>query len=166
MGIHSFIEYLKYQWKAKGRHGTHSPFVYDFIEHVLLDKSVIKNECHLKCPELELKYENLICRIAAYYNHKDVFCLPSVSAQGTGADMLLINEEPGKWVALLNGHMHLLKSNSVVIISGIHKTHARTKAWRKLIAYPEARMDIDLYGIGLLFFKDEFKQRQHFVLKF
>tara|TARA_B110000503_G_C7070585_1_gene380693 strand:- start:179 stop:946 length:768 start_codon:yes stop_codon:yes gene_type:complete len=29
------FEYIKYRWKAKGRHGIHSPFVYDFLDNCL-----------------------------------------------------------------------------------------------------------------------------------
>lgn len=29
------LEYIKYRWKAKGRHGIHSPFVYDFVDKCL-----------------------------------------------------------------------------------------------------------------------------------
>ncbi len=29
------FEYIKYRWKAKGRHGIHSPFVYDFVDKCL-----------------------------------------------------------------------------------------------------------------------------------
>lgn len=29
------LEYIKYRWNAKGRHGIHSPFVYDFVDTCL-----------------------------------------------------------------------------------------------------------------------------------
>lgn len=29
------LEYIKYRWNAKGRHGIHSPFVYDFVDKCL-----------------------------------------------------------------------------------------------------------------------------------
>lgn len=40
------VEYIKYRWKAKGRHGIHSPFVYDLMDKclkVLIDKEDHEN---------------------------------------------------------------------------------------------------------------------------
>lgn len=39
------LSYLNYRLKARGRHGTHSPFVYDFVDKCLrlqVDKEIIK----------------------------------------------------------------------------------------------------------------------------
>ena len=166
MTLHAFIEYLKYTWQAKGRHGTHSPFVYDLIDHVLLDKSLLKKEYLVKCPGLDLKYENLLCRIAAYYNYKNIVSLPATNTPNAPVDMLLINTEPGIWAGLLNDHLNILNNESAVIITGIHKTVAHSNFWKKLTADNNVRMSIDLYGIGLLLFKEEFKEKQNFTLKY
>lgn len=31
--MNSVLEYIKYRWNAKGRHGTHSPFIYDLVDN-------------------------------------------------------------------------------------------------------------------------------------
>ena len=164
MSLHAFIAYLKYTWKAKGRHGTHSPFVYDLVDHVLLDKGPLKKQYNIHCPGLELKYENLLCRIAAYYNYDNIVCLPGpINNQPS---MFLINTEPGTWLNLLAENIQLLQNDSMIVVSDIHKTTAHSSAWRKLATYNHVRMSIDLFGIGVLLFKQEFKERQHFTLKY
>ena len=69
-------------------------------------------------------------------------------------------------MSLLVEQLPLLNRNGVVILSGIHKTAAHSKAWRNVSKHSEVRMSIDLFGIGLLLFREEFKERQHFVLKY
>ena len=38
------IEYTAFLWKAKGRHGTHSPFAYWLVDQVAGQKPVIKQQ--------------------------------------------------------------------------------------------------------------------------
>ena len=86
MTLHAVIQYLKYICRAKGRHGMHSPFVYDLIVDVLLDKGPIPRESIVEVPEIGLSYENLISRICAYYRYNTILFLPSDNVDNARAD--------------------------------------------------------------------------------
>lgn len=57
MTIHALLQYLKYRWHAKTRHGIHSPFVYAFIDNCLGIRSTL----------------SLAERINSYFNNKVVW---------------------------------------------------------------------------------------------
>jgi hypothetical protein len=166
MALHGFVEYLKYSWKAKGRHGTHSPFVYEFVEQVLMDKGAIKRENRIEYNSLPLKYENLINRIAVYYGCNDVLLLPIQNKQSRPGDMLLLNDDALQWNSILEAHPPVINSRTIIVVPNIHGSLQHTKSWQQLTAHTMVRMSIDLYGMGLLLFNEEFKEKQHFVLKY
>jgi predicted O-methyltransferase YrrM len=63
----------------------------------------------------------------------------------------------------------LLKStdeNSVLIFDDIYWTPEMTKAWEEIKAHPLVTLSIDLYKVGLVFFRKENKQKEHFCLKY
>ncbi|MEI8278803.1 MAG: hypothetical protein WCG87_03510 [Bacteroidota bacterium] len=163
MTLHEFGQFLIYKWQAKTRHGIHSPFVYDLIDNVLRDKSPLRSTHSINCPGLELKYENLINRIADYYNYNNIVSLPT---ENNDADMLLMFSTVNTWIKTIKAHQHLLKDNSMVIITDIHKTLAHTTEWNKLCADSFVQMSIDIYQIGFLLFRKEFKEKQHFKLQY
>lgn len=129
MGLHSFIEYIKYRRRAKGRHGVHSPFVFEFIEKVLRDKSDIPFQ-------KKLTHHFIGQKVFMYHN------MPPV--------------EWGKDKA----------ADVIVVIKGIHKIRAFTERWNELYADKAVTLSIDIFGYGLLFFNPDFKEKQHFVLKY
>src|ERR1022692_4251763 len=152
MGLHAFTEYLKYKWKAKSRHGVHSPFVYDLIDHVLLDQGPIDRAFIIAYPSIGLHYENLISRIAAYYKYKVIMLVP-LEKENTQtfpkADLLVFNDTaPLRWLGEMNKYAHLLKNDSAVAVTGIHNSPAHTAEWNKLCLNAPVKMSIDLYGVG------------------
>ncbi|OJW82133.1 MAG: hypothetical protein BGO69_16185 [Bacteroidetes bacterium 46-16] len=66
------------------------------------------------------------------------------------------------WKARLEG---MRDANSILLVPGIHKSPLHTQYWNELVADKKVRLSIDLYQAGLLLFKDEFKEKQHFILK-
>ena len=67
-------------------------------------------------------------------------------------------------------YFDLLKKNStentVLVFDDIYWTPGMTKAWQEIKDHPEVRLSIDLYKIGLIFFRKENKQKEHFCLRF
>jgi hypothetical protein len=40
------------------------------------------------------------------------------------------------------------------------------EAWKEIQQHPAVTLSIDLFFIGLVFFKKDFKAKQHFVIRF
>ncbi len=66
-------------------------------------------------------------------------------------------------------YFHLLlknvNENSLLIFDDIYWTAGMTKAWEEIKAHPAVTLTIDLYKIGLVFFRKENKQKEHFYLR-
>jgi predicted O-methyltransferase YrrM len=56
--------------------------------------------------------------------------------------------------------------NSIIIFDDIHWSEGMEQAWARIKANPEVRLSIDLFFAGVVFFKEDFKHKQHFTLRF
>ncbi len=162
MALHSVIERLRYRLAAKGRHGTHSPFVYDLVENVLQDKARKAKGTH--------KYSKLLNALTEHYHYHSMLNLndPGTTAHVNGVpDMVMLPAaSPDQWQQLVHICAPTLLGGGLVIVPSIHRSKAHTDAWRALCKDGFIKLSIDLYAIGLLFAKPEFKEKQHFVLKY
>lgn len=61
--VNIVFEYIKYKWNAKGRHGIHSPFVYDLVDKVFKIDCSTSNSALLDSIFKELKNNKKIITI-------------------------------------------------------------------------------------------------------
>lgn len=57
-----------------------------------------------------------------------------------------------------------LHADSVVAIGDIHWSSDMEQAWEQLKVHPSVRMSVDLFDFGVLFFRKEQKEPEHFTL--
>lgn len=55
---------------------------------------------------------------------------------------------------------------SIFIFDDIHWSAEMEEAWRQIKKHPDVRYTINLFFIGLVFFRPEFKIKQHFSIRF
>ncbi len=140
MTLYAITAYLRYRWQARGRHGTHSPFVYEFVEAVARGPFAAQGSGD--------RYERLLSAIRTWYQ----------------CDVAVIDHpHPQQWAALLQHQQPALHAGFVAI-KHIHATPAHTAAWAALCSDAGTMMSMDLYGIGLLLTRPGFKVKQHFVV--
>jgi predicted O-methyltransferase YrrM len=60
-------------------------------------------------------------------------------------------------------HLH---TGSVLVFDDIHWSAPMEEAWKEICAHESVRLSIDLFFIGLVFFRDEQKEKQHFTIRF
>ncbi len=57
-------------------------------------------------------------------------------------------------------------NDSILIFDDIHWSHEMEAAWVTIKSHPSVRCTVDLFFIGIVFFKEEFHEKQHFVIRF
>lgn len=258
---HQILSYLKYLKNAKGPHGTHSPFIFSFVNEVLRDKrqfyafeeiekmrrSLLTNKTEIKIKDFgagslhnasnkrkvceiaknagrRKKHGQLLFRIANYFALNNVLELgtslglgtsylakarensrvvtvegcPQIQAQaiknfesiglkniepylGNFDDLLplILESHPRFDLIFVDGnhrkiptlkYFNLLKEfvhkNSLIIFDDIHWSKEMEEAWAEIKRDPQVKVSIDLFQFGLVFFMEEIKERQSFVLRY
>jgi hypothetical protein len=62
-------------------------------------------------------------------------------------------------------HLKYFHNNSIVAINNIHQSNDMEEIWRKIITLKEVTISIDLFFIGLVFFRKE-QVKENFIIRF
>ncbi|NOT52451.1 MAG: SAM-dependent methyltransferase [Chitinophagaceae bacterium] len=57
-------------------------------------------------------------------------------------------------------------NDSILIFDDIHWSREMEQAWKTIQDHPSVRCSIDLFFIGIVFFRQEFREKQHFTVRF
>lgn len=154
-----YLKYVKYCVSAsngKG-HGIHSPFVFDFITHVLNDCKNHIDVSMVVVPAIgkhhSHKYEKLIKKMIVYYPD----CVVNLFGLSQNKEGMLEMAEK---------MFENVFENSIHIVMGIQVSRAAQKKWIEIKKNQKVTCSVDLFFIGILFFRKEFKEKLDFMIRF
>jgi hypothetical protein len=151
-------KYLLYRWKgsnSKG-HGVHSPFVFDFIVNVL-------NKSHQEIPSefpvqkfgrgVNRKCNLLLQRLKSYYPHLHIHLVSQVP-------------QAGNLFAKTEKTLDQMEGEDCCFFVGIHHSPEFENWWVEIKKNKKVTCSIDLFFVGILFFKKDFKEKLDFMIRF
>lgn len=94
--------------------------------------------------------------------------LSNFLAQLQNVDLLFIDGNHRKEPTVRYFKQFLQKSNdqAIFIFDDIHWSAEMEEAWKEIQQHSAVTLTIDLFFIGLVFFKKDFKAKQHFTIRF
>lgn len=170
----TLFNYFKYYINAsngKG-HGVHSPFVFSFITAVLNSKELNEQAVSTN------KYRALVNGMIAFY--KPVVVMELEATPSNKADVLeeIANADT---IGLLyvkqinnaedvtnyfNAALKKINTQSILIFDNIHDSKEMESSWEKIKMHSEVKLTIDLYKLGIAFFRQEQLEKENFTIRF
>jgi predicted O-methyltransferase YrrM len=94
--------------------------------------------------------------------------LPSVISQQPSIDLAYIDGNHRYQPTINYFHQFLLTTHndSILVFDDIHWSAEMEQAWEEIKNHPSVKCTVDIFFLGFVFFRSEFKVKQHFSIRF
>jgi predicted O-methyltransferase YrrM len=94
--------------------------------------------------------------------------LPAVITQLSSTDLAYIDGNHRYQPTMDYFHRLLNKTHndSVLVFDDIHWSEEMERAWEEIKAHPAVRCTVDIFFLGFVYFRKEFKEKQNFTIRF
>lgn len=118
--------------------------------------------------EAEKNFEKLGLHQITSITGKFEEVLPELLQNIPSPDLVFIdgNHKKEPTIAYFKQLLPLCKSSTVLIFDDIHWSTEMEEAWNLIKQQKEVKLTIDLFFIGLVFFREEYTEQQHFMIRF
>lgn len=113
-------------------------------------------------------FEKLNCKNIRQLRGNFDEVLPLVLNELSSIDLAYIDGNHRYAPSINYFHQFLDKSgvNTILIFDDIHWSEEMEKAWEEIKSHSSVKYTIDIFSLGFVFFRDEFKVKQHFSIRF
>lgn len=94
--------------------------------------------------------------------------LPSVISDHPSIDLAYVdgNHRYEPTMAYFQQLLAAVHNNSILVFDDIHWSPEMEKAWDEIKQHPSVQCTVDIFFLGFVFFRSEFKVKQHFTIRF
>jgi predicted O-methyltransferase YrrM len=94
--------------------------------------------------------------------------LPTLLKQIKTVDFCFIdgNHQYEPTLAYFKSMLPEISNDSILVFDDIHWSAGMEQAWREIQADEKVRCTVDLFFLGIVFFREEFREKQHFSVRF
>ena len=160
----SCLEYTAFLWKAKGRHGTHSPFAYWLVDTVTGQKTKahLSEIASVKAKKTRIFLAKLLQNLPTFKRFGFENNCPKLDEVSSEAGIYIFTcQQMASFIK--KGAIELSHPDSIFVISDLRQKENR-ESWQNLCNASFLHFSADCYHFGLLSRKPG-QAKQHFYLK-
>lgn len=158
------ISYIKFLLRSTNQHGLHSPFVYNFVNKGLYSKEIKNNILseYSELKKLSKKEQTVFSKIIAYFKTNQLYIDVKSSNKSEDQEYKIIYVNTIHKIQ--SSELNTFNTKDIIVIYGIHQQKKTALKWQEIIKSKEAKVTIDLFYFGLIFFRKE-QVKEHFNIR-